>query len=335
MITSERKFGVEIEFYAPDEASYFRVMKKLQTKRDGSLDGRQYGSEYVSPVLSGANGERTFRGHCEVLKQYKCDASDQRASVHIHLDGMRDEYKIVEHKNREGLDGQSIIAISPRVYKEVGDAGARMLTTNGGLLLNQLIKQSVLDNVIYFAFTKITKHPKLNYKYYTVSNLDRTKWLRNVFYFYTQYSNVMESLVSNSRKYGNMYCLPLGSCYGLDEIEKCETKDDLYKLWYRGNLPEGHYDNSRYHNVNLHSFFDGRTGTIEIRSHGGTINADKILLWVRLHQFILDKLEDMELEDVKMKNANEFQSFIDFISDDPLLVDYVKRLVGYFSGIRI
>lgn len=153
-------------------------------------------------------------------------------------------------------------------------------------------------------------------------------------YFYVQYSQVMEDIVSNSRKYGNMYCIPIGDSYELEDIEACQTEEDLKSVWYKGREPSGHYDDSRYHNVNFHCYWD-RHGTVEMRSHGGTVEANKILLWLKLHQKIADKLEDMELEDIRLEQKSKLhKSFIEFV-EEPILQSYVKRLLGYYSGITI
>jgi hypothetical protein len=76
---------------------------------------------------------------------------------------------------------------------------------------------------------------------------------------------------------------------------------------------------------------------VEIRSHGGTIDANKILLWVKLHQHILDKLEDLEISQFKTSSTSieeQLRNFVDFL-DDPMLRQYVLRLADYYSNIKI
>ena len=171
----------------------------------------------------------------------------------------------------------------------------------------------------------------MGYTYYYLKPYSNFKFLQNVLYFYTKYSNVMEKLVSDSRKFPNMYCIPLSKSYNVNEIETLKSETELRMYWYKGRETNRKRDDSRYHDVNLHSYFNGY-GTIEIRSHGGTIDADKILLWVRLHQTILDKLQNMDIEDIK-KYPDGYCGFIDFVNDD-LLSKYIKRLLGYFSNIK-
>lgn len=334
MITSNRKFGVEIEFFCPDDKDYVRARQTLNIKRDGSLTAMRNGGEYVTRVLQGAQGEHQIRNDCAVLNKYNCKSGHPQTSVHVHLDGMRGGKKIIRHAHIE--PGKSMIAISNRVAKTISRETIDNIILGKYFAGNDEIKFTKIDNVKYIAFAKLTKHPKINYKYYSVEEVDRFNWLRNVFYFYTQYSDVIEAMVSNSRKMGNMYCIPLGSSYMLAEIAECKNIEDIRRVWYKGRHIDGHYDDSRYHNVNIHSYFSD-TGTIEIRCHGGTTDPDKILLWVKLHQFILDKLENVELENIQTTaTGNElYKEFIKFIAEDELLVEYTKRLLGYFSGIKI
>lgn len=333
IITSDRKFGVEVEFYAPSEKSLRAVASRINTTRDGSLDGKDFGREYVSPVLQGKQGEAKLRTDCLVLKQYGCVSGDMKTSMHIHIDGKRNEVKATKAKSLEPSSNQ--VALSNKLINNISEKSLEKLLT-GSMLLPHDIFMSRIDNVTYYGYSVRTKHPKINYQYFNLEEHDDFNLARNALYFYTQYSDVMEMMVSNSRKSGNMYCIPLGDCYELSSIEDCKTLADVESVWYKTpRRSGGHYDDSRYHNVNLHSLLGDSKGTIEIRSHGGTTDPDKILLWVRLHQNIIDKLDTMTLEQIKAKNSNLLISFIDFISDDPLLVEYVKRLVGYFSNVRI
>lgn len=334
MITSNRKFGVEIEFFCPDDKDYQNVRQRLGVKRDGSLTAQKNGGEYVTRVLHGAQGEHQIRTDCATLNKYRCQSGHIQTSVHVHLDGMRGGKEIVKVNGR--VDGKRLVAISNRVAKTLSKESIDNIILGRHFGGDNEIKFTRLDNTIYVAFAKLTKHPKINYKYYCVEEVDRFPWLRNAFYFYTQYSDVIEAMVSNSRKMGNMYCIPLGSSYMLADIAECKTIDDIRRVWYKGRGVEGHYDDSRYHNVNIHSYFSD-TGTIEIRCHGGTTDPDKILLWVRLHQFILDKLENVQLSDIQTLNTGQdlYKDFIKFIAEDELLVEYTKRLLGYFSGIKI
>ena len=65
------------------------------------------------------------------------------------------------------------------------------------------------------------------------------------------------------------------------------SKDDLEKIWYSeandgysSGINHSHYNNTRYHGVNLHAFFS--KGTIEFRLFNSTLHAGKIKAYIQL-----------------------------------------------------
>jgi len=336
MINSSRKFGVEIEFSTMSHTMLHKLSQKLPITRDGSLRGIDNAAEYVSPVLSGKSGEKKLRYHCDVLKSHGAASEDVRMGLHIHLDAnmsVGNSWHKVRPKEARCMGVSNKVkrlfdSLPEDVYKILESHSSGYVELGHGLN----IYVTDIDNVRYLTMGQITKHPLANFTYRVKQENDRFNWLRNMMYFYTQYSDVMENLVSNSRKFGNMYCIPLGKSFDLEEIARSTTIDELRNVWYKGRPSDRHYDNSRYHNVNFHSVWN-KTGTVEFRSHGGTIDCNKILLWVRLHQTIADKLETMELKDITA-SGELHQSFVNFL-DDELTRSYVKRLLGYFSNIKV
>jgi len=336
MITSNRRFGIEIEFVAPSATALDKIRGRLNVVDDGSLRPLLNAGEYVSDVLRGEDGERSVEYACEILKKHGAHSSDIKTSVHVHLDGMKSQHVLRSTKDFSKIPtNQAVYSLSSRMKKTLSEAHFAAAGREGRLQYlnpNDNYVTSSIGNVLYFSSVTLTRTPSINYTYYWIETPDRFKWLRNVFYFYTQFSSVMDSIVSNSRRCGNMYCIPLAKSYELSEIEKCKSVEDIAQVWYKGRGMGNHYDDSRYHNVNLHSFFE-RLGTVEIRSHGGTIDPLKILLWIKLHQKIVDKLEDMELEDIKFE-GNLYKEFVDFV-EEPVLQAYVKRLLCYYSNITV
>ncbi len=337
MITSSRKFGIEIEFVLPNRTAFDRLSKLVPLVRDGSLRPLEFAFEYVSPILDGPKGEVAFRRHCDYLKVHGADASNPKTSVHVHLDGRTQDGVQLRSSRTRPKDGV-FVGVSNKLKPEINlrSLTSRLLSYRLGSRIGvdslNGYNEGIFDGVLYLSKGELSKAPRLGYTYYWVDRNDRFKWLRNVMYFYTQYSQVMQDIVSNSRRINNMYCIPLDMSYDLSAIESVTNMDELRHLWYKGRGSSGHYDDSRYHNVNLHCYWD-RHGTVEIRSHGGTIDPDKILLWVKLHQKIVDKLEDIELNEFKVTD-NLHKAFIDFI-EEPILQEYVRRLLGYYSGITV
>lgn len=85
--------------------------------------------------------------------------------------------------------------------------------------------------------------------------------------------------------------LRMGYCKKLDENlvtamnnKKPQTLREVENIWYKENGDENrhrHYNNSRYHFLNLHSFFNG-VGTVELRGFNGTLHAGKIRSYIVL-----------------------------------------------------
>ena len=70
------------------------------------------------------------------------------------------------------------------------------------------------------------------------------------------------------------------------KAEKDLTKEKLEKIWYSevndhyyGGINHTHYNDTRYHGLNLHAFFS--KGTVEFRLFNGTLHAGKIKAYVQ------------------------------------------------------
>lgn len=81
-----------------------------------------------------------------------------------------------------------------------------------------------------------------------------------------------------------MYCKKLDE----DLVKKMNKKKpttfrEIENIWYEGygHVRAQHYHQSRYHFLNLHSFFHG-VGTVELRGFNGTLHAGKIRSYIVL-----------------------------------------------------
>ncbi len=65
--------------------------------------------------------------------------------------------------------------------------------------------------------------------------------------------------------------------------KKPSTFKQIEDIWYEGYYQsrDRHYHDSRYHFLNLHSFFNG-VGTVELRGFNGTLHAGKIRTYILL-----------------------------------------------------
>ncbi len=87
------------------------------------------------------------------------------------------------------------------------------------------------------------------------------------------------------------------------------TMDELETLWYNGRSGRNdHYDNTRYHALNLHSVFS--KGTIEFRLFNSTLHAGEVKAYIQLclaisHQALVQKGASRN----KTQSSNEKYTF--------------------------
>ena len=80
----------------------------------------------------------------------------------------------------------------------------------------------------------------------------------------------------------NQYCKPVDTSF-LEQInhEKPKNMDEVSRIWYGGKKRANkHYDQTRYHCLNLHSVF--QKGTIEFRLFNSTTHAGKVKAYIHL-----------------------------------------------------
>lgn len=120
-------------------------------------------------------------------------------------------------------------------------------------------------------------------------------------------------------------------CTALDErlvseikAKKPATMRELEDIWYEGyyGLRNTHYHNSRYHFLNLHSFFYG-THTVELRGFNSTLHAGEVRSYILLALALNNQALTQKCASAK-KPQTENQKFamrtylnrIGFIGDD-------------------
>lgn len=92
--------------------------------------------------------------------------------------------------------------------------------------------------------------------------------------------------------------------------KKPKSLSQLQSIWYEGrpNRANSHYDNSRYHALNLHSVFS--KGTIEFRLFNGTLHAGKIKSYIQLSLAISHQaLTQTKSSRIKTQSTNEKYTF--------------------------
>lgn len=171
--------------------------------------------------------------------------------------------------------------------------------------------------------------------------LENTKTL---LYIYSVFNDVFMSMLPKSRR-NNIYCQNLALSFSANQIEGIRSYTELEAMWYKTRdmmETEGrkgnHYDDSRYYGVNLHTLFS-KYGTVEIRSHSATLEPNKVLFWVALHQDILDKIVNREISIEQLRYGAHLDSLAektDFLINAlhlrTSLRKYVQKRIAYFSS---
>lgn len=186
-------------------------------------------------------------------------------------------------------------------------------------------------------FNFLPKDVVLVYK----TETDKFKKLKKLFYFYTVFNDVLFKMLPYERR-SNNFCKKLSSTYSIKEIQSCQSQGELEKVWYQketyseierdkrstlqGNSGDSRNRDSsvRYHSINFHSLYY-KHGTVEIRMHHGTLNAESLLLWIQLHQKIMDGISNNEVNDATIAKASKGY---DNAYDGGLLLIEALRLEG-------
>lgn len=126
------------------------------------------------------------------------------------------------------------------------------------------------------------------------ANQHTPKSLRNLVNIFTSKQDIIfKALAVDSNRQN--YCKKLEKRLSEDLNKKCPTNmakiADIWYTGYSGNRND-HYNSSRYHTVNLHSFFT--KGTVEFRCFNSTLHAGKVKAYIQFclavsHQAITQK----------------------------------------------
>lgn len=117
--------------------------------------------------------------------------------------------------------------------------------------------------------------------------------MRALIAFYMIYDKLFFQYLPASRE-KNRYCIPLAKKYGEYFGNETVRKEIDKKLYGTSNAYQikreksCKYADCRYSSVNLHSIY--YRGTLEVRSHSGTLDSIKVLEWANLHGLILEKI---------------------------------------------
>ena len=156
--------------------------------------------------------------------------------------------------------------------------------------------------------------------------------LKKLYCFYSKFEGLFFAMLPKSRQKSG-YCAKFNKLDKYSYTDVIDVKDlrGFKKLFYEktGFYPTKIHGNKKRHCwINFHSIF--YRGTLEIRAHSGTINAEKIKNWIQMHLFIRDHLNKNSLEDlIKMKISKK--KFLSLFPKD--LQKYIKKRWEVFPEV--
>ena len=153
-------------------------------------------------------------------------------------------------------------------------------------------------------------------------------YLKKVYLFYKKYENYFFEMLPKSRQ-NNLYC------YKISDVLNTITEEDFLNFEnckqfeqkfygtknqeYIKQMKKEKYNNKRYSWVNFHSVF--YRGTLELRSHSGTINPTKIKNWFLINLTALNFVKGINAESISLlPNSKEF--FLSLFDKD--IQKYIK-----------
>lgn len=195
----------------------------------------------------------------------------------------------------------------------------RSVPMNGDLLFDSIEEfGKVLNKKKYRVNSSCGLHIHLEVKQQLV-------FLKKLYLFYLRFEDMFFNMLPKSRRSSD-YCERFKEYYKdtPEEIMEVKTLDEFKEMLYETSRYRReiryHNNDKRYCWVNLHSIF--YRGTLEIRSHSGTINPSKIINWIMIHERVLKFLDEKTLEEIGTMNVTK-KGFLDIFPKS--VQNYIKK----------
>lgn len=148
--------------------------------------------------------------------------------------------------------------------------------------------------------------------------------MKRVCKMWLKYENCFDSIQPASRK-NNVYCQGITKKFGTVEqgfkaIDNCISTRELRQV-INSDQRYGDGYTSRYHKLNLESLM--RHGTVEFRQHAGTVDAIKIVNWVKLVANFVESATSAK--GIKITGAGNFESFLKVVTEPAVKKFYRER----------
>ncbi len=200
-----------------------------------------------------------------------------------------------------------------------GGVEFRSVPMNGDLLFNSLESfGKALNEKCYRVNSTCGLHLHLEVK-------QELEYLKKLYLFYLRFEDMFFNMLPKSRR-SRKFCTRFKKYYKdtPKQILAVETldkfKEMLYETKYYAGEIRSHGNSKRYCWANLHSIF--YRGTLEVRSHSGTVNPAKIINWIMIHQRVLKFLDEKSLEEIGTMKVTK-KAFLEIFSRP--LQNYIKR----------
>ena len=160
------------------------------------------------------------------------------------------------------------------------------------------------------------------------------EYLKKLYIFYLRFEDMFFNMLPKSRR-TRKHCERFKVYYSdtPEQIMKVRDldgfKEMLYETkYYRGEIRQRYFEKRRCW-ANLHSIF--YRGTLEIRSHPGTVNSSKIINWFIIHQRVLEFIKGKSLEEIGTMRITK-KVFLDIFSRPTQ--NYIKKRWRTFINLE-
>lgn len=298
IVTSPRRYGIELETVFKSEEGELNMERGFRNwsfQGDGSIrTGRKSigGVEIVSPILQEKDGEDQIKLITKEAKENGFNVN-KSCGFHLHLEAPEFKRVTAEDKNEPHpkLSKHEIVY----VWKVEGSSFTNSSSRFEDIPVMRQPDGS-LKQVKYVVKTQETNNML------TVNKGQAFYLLRDLWYVYLAFDDIFRGMQPPSRR-NNRFCKSTSSLYSLDAIRELQDYGDLERLWYKADkrkrldnqtedlmYRKNRKDGSRYVGFNLEPILRNGGKTIEIRYHAPTLNAEKILRWIDIHQTIFDRI---------------------------------------------
>lgn len=262
------------------------------------------------------------------------DMKDQRFGIEIELTGITredavkiaaDYFDTTSHYDGGSYNTYSVLDNQGRSWKFMSDSSILAQRKSGGQILSagEAYKTEMVSPICYWADIETIQElvRKLResgamansscgiHVHVDASPFDANA-LRNITNIMASKEDLIYQALEVSVERQHRWCKPAESRF-LDELNarKPKTLEQVSRIWYGGeSRSQRHYDESRYHCLNLHSVF--QKGTVEFRLFNGTTHAGKIKSYIQFSMAIsAQALNQRSASRAKTQTTNEKYTF--------------------------